>query len=243
MLRRIKSEYRPKDIRDTSSPAPGVGGLDRNVKIIITWVPHPAAKEHPPNTWDYIIDRDSDLRQIFKNIAGQKHIFAHDLVVTHEDHQIHGMKTPRQLEGLVREIHLSASEKNTYDIIRELRRQGKSQPEPSNLNDEENGDGGGDDADAEPKVEEVRKIRLDLKSKPFPEAKRMNVKATTACRSILAAYLKAVGVDPGKKGVRLMFEGESLALDKPIGSHDLDLDEDDEDDEDPSGVQIDVVGL
>jgi len=123
--------------------------------------------------------------------------------------------------------------------VRELRRKGKTEPEPFNIDDTE------DDNDVEEdksEAEETQKIRLDLKSKPFPQAKRMNVKVTTIGRAILTAYLKAVGTDPAKKGVRLMFEGQSLDLDVSIGSHDLELDED-ECDEDSSGVQIDVVGL
>jgi len=242
VLRRIKADYKPQSIRDSSSPGPAVCGPGGIVKIVITWVPHPydgTTKDLPPEIWNYTVDRDSDLRDIFTNIARRKHLVLHDLVVTHEDHRIYGMKTPRQLEGLAREIHLSALEKNTHDIVKELRREGKTQPELFNIDDTEDEE---EEEEDKSEVEEIQKIRLDLKSKPFPQAKRMNVKVTTTGRAILTAYLKAVGVDPAKKGLRLMFEGQSLDPDTAIGSHDLELDED-EDDEDSSGVQIDVVGL
>ena len=80
--------------------------------------------------------------------------------------------------------------------MRELRREGKTQPEPFSI----------DDSEDEDTVEEVKseaeetQIRLDLKSRLFPEAKRMNVRVTTISRAIFTAYLKAVGVDPAKRG-------------------------------------------
>ena len=62
VLRRIKAEYRPQPIRESSSPGPAVPGPGRTVKIIITWVSHPydeIAKEQVPETWNYTIDRVS----------------------------------------------------------------------------------------------------------------------------------------------------------------------------------------
>ncbi|KAF9514239.1 hypothetical protein BS47DRAFT_892906 [Hydnum rufescens UP504] len=247
---KVRAEHKRK-ASALSSTQTNVAGPSRSssgvkVKILVKWVQHPFdefAQEQPEEAWNYFIDRDSNLREIFTTTTRLKHLLGSQLVVTHDGHQIYQTSTPRSLEGLAGEIHLSACDDNTYSHLQDMRKKSLASTgnDPrlefggaggSNAPAAEDSDGEGDKpANDEPK----KKIKIGLRSAQFPQTKYLNVRAEMTCRAILQHYLKVMKIEGKHDKARLSFDGEQLAPDSQIGDADIDLDDDE--------ALVDVVGL
>jgi len=102
--------------------------------------------------------------------------------------------------------------------------------------DEEAASNGGSDAEAEAPADELKRIKLGLRSAKFPKTKWIKVRPTMSCGSIVQHYLRVMEVKgDGGGNVRLSLDGEELDPDSIIG--DADLDEDDDE------ALMDIVGL
>lgn len=130
-----------------------------------------------------------------------------------------------------------------------MRRQGLtraagSPKEPLDLDDSNRGRpldaaaaGGSNDTSAATQGDGVKKIKLLLRSKKFPQTKAFNFRATSTCQAILQHYLKNIGVDGDGGGkIKLTLDGEDLDPDSIIEDADIDADGEE-------GTLLDVVGI
>ena len=139
----------------------------------------------------------------------------------------------------------AACDDNTYKHLQEQKKQAfrASSAAPSNTHsdndDEQDGNDNASDTHSTAGVSEAeadaggdKKIRLGLRSAPFPQAKFLRVRLGMTCAAIVGHYLKMVGQKNAK--ARLSFDGEDLDGDSVLGDA---LDDDDEE------VMMDVVGM
>jgi len=218
-------------------------GGPEDVTIKAHWMPHPQNPGGRADVWTFVMKRHDTFHALFEEIAATAGIPTRSLVVTHNGSRVFASATPHSLK-IWAEAQMVASDFATSEYLREHRHErapptgalAQWSPPPGSADGDESesdtqSNAGGDGGDA---------FKLVVRS-GVTEDVALKVRPTTSCGAIVKAFLKRAGIADkylegknfrGKRGPRLMVDGEQMDPDTPISEADLE-----------DGDQVEIGGL
>ncbi|KAA1469957.1 hypothetical protein DENSPDRAFT_654308 [Dentipellis sp. KUC8613] len=232
---------------NTQGTALDRGGGPEIVTIKVTWRPHPLDTAGHPEVWGFKLKRHDDFNALFDEVADMASILSDNLILTCGGSRVFASATPHSLR-IWAEAEMEASDKTTYEYIRQRKGRGSEPPEHTHGAGRSPSVNPGADSDSDSDVQSAAEEAEDETFKVIvrsatTENVTLTVRPTTTCGAIVKAFLKRTGLaskyPEGKSrrksvggGPRLIVDGERMNPDSPISEADLE-----------DGDLIEVAGL
>ncbi|THH09289.1 hypothetical protein EW146_g8721 [Bondarzewia mesenterica] len=232
------------------SNTPDRGGGPEVVQIKVKWCPHPLNQAAKPEVWGFKMNRHDAFSLVFDEVADIAGVLAENLILSYEGGRVYASATPHSLK-IWAEAEMEASDKATFEYMREQRKQRRSVP-PDHAakkgRSPSRNPGGESDSDS---GEESRSQTVEDKDDTFKLVVRsattkdvtLTVRSTTTCGAIVKAFLRRAGLadkypegksrrKSGAGGPRLMIDGDRIDPEVQISEAELE-----------DGDQVEVVNL